>query len=256
MSLLGTSSADALQEHFSSGVGVELHTVPTHVAIIMDGNGRWAQKRGLPRLEGHRQGLEAIRRTIASAKKFGIRYLTLWAFSTENWNRSAEEVKGLISLLHYYLQRELEKLIENGVQLRVIGQRERFGAEIISLLQEAEERTRHNDAITLVIALSYGGRDDILTAARSLVERALQGELCPAEISEEIFSNALSTAGLPDPDLMIRPSGEKRISNFLLWQLSYAEFVFLDTLWPDFCEKDFQQALQEFQMRERRYGKA
>jgi len=225
-------------------------TIPTHVAIIMDGNGRWAAARGLPRVVGHREGVKAVRRTIEAAMDQGVKFLTLFAFSSENWRRPASEVTDLTGLLRQYLRSELNELREKGVRLRVIGERDRFGPNLSSELAEAEAKTRQNEKLTLVMALSYGGRADIVEAAR----RALAAGLNPAELTEEKFGGLLATDGIPDPDLVIRTSGEERISNFLLWQTAYAELFFTDILWPDFGEKTFAEAVQEFARRERRFG--
>jgi len=228
--------------------------VPNHVAIIMDGNGRWAKARGQMRTFGHRKGVEAVRRTIEAAGELGIRYLTLFSFSAENWRRPAEEVGELMQLLRYYLRAEIATLHKNGIRIRVIGERDRLAPDIAALIENAETLTRDNSALTLIIALSYGGRQEIALAAQRLARAALAGHLDPAEIDERAISGSLFTAGLPDPDLVIRTSGEKRVSNFLLWQIAYAEFVFVDTLWPDFTKRDLEDAIQEYNRRERRYG--
>jgi undecaprenyl diphosphate synthase len=227
---------------------------PTHVAIIMDGNGRWALNRGLPRTAGHRRGAEAVRTAVRTAAKLGISYLTLYGFSSENWKRPVSEVNDLMGLLRYYLRSEIAELHKEGVRLRVIGERERLEPDIVAMIDDAERRTAENRRLTLTIALSYGGRTEIAAAARSLAADVASGRLKPEEIDEAAFAARLFTADMPDPDLLIRTSGEKRISNFLLWQLAYAEFVFVDTLWPDFSENDFETAIREYQGRERRYG--
>jgi undecaprenyl diphosphate synthase len=229
---------------------------PRHVAIIMDGNGRWARARGLPRTAGHNRGAEAVRRTLKAAVKAGVQYLTLFGFSSENWKRPAAEVDDLMGLLRHYLRREIEELHKNGVKLTVIGERERLGADIVKLIGDAEQRTANNTRLNLNIALSYGSRSEIVLAARAAAQAALDGKLKPDELDEEKFESFLLTAGMPDPDLLIRTSGEKRISNFLLWQCAYAEFVFTDRLWPDFDENDFNAAIQEYHGRTRRYGGA
>lgn len=228
--------------------------IPQHVAIIMDGNGRWAKTRGLPRTAGHRKGVEAVRKTVEAAGDLGIRYLTLFSFSSENWRRPADEVGDLMQLLRFYLRGEIATLHKNGVRIKVIGDRARLAPDIASLIENAETLTAENGAMTLVIALSYGSRQEIVEAARHLAEAAAQGRIDPSEIDERMLSGSLSTAGIPDPDLVIRTSGEKRISNFLLWQIAYAEFVFVDTLWPDFTKRDLEDAIQEFYRRERRFG--
>jgi len=227
---------------------------PTHVAVIMDGNGRWAQSRGLPRVAGHKRGAEAVRATIEAATEHEVRYLTLFGFSSENWKRPATEIADLMGLLRHYLRAELAELHRNGVRVRVIGERARLDPDIVALVQQAEETTRANARLVLTIALSYGGRADIVAAARRLAEAARAGTIDPATIDEDAFARALSTDGIPDPDLLIRTSGEQRISNFLLWQSAYTEFLFVDTLWPDFGKREFGAAVAEFQRRERRYG--
>ena len=230
--------------------------VPTHVAIIMDGNGRWAQARGLPRVAGHRQGAEAVRRTVRAAADLGVRYLTLYSFSSENWKRPLAEVEQLMELLRRYLRSEIAELHEQGVQLRVIGDRDRLAPDIVRLVEEAEATTRQNERLTLVMALSYGSRQEITKAARELAREVAAGRLDPERIDERQLAARLWTADLPDPDLLIRTSGEMRISNFLLWQLAYAEFVFTDRFWPDFGQADLAAAVEEFSRRERRYGAA
>jgi undecaprenyl diphosphate synthase len=227
-----------------------LRPVPDHVAIIMDGNGRWATARGLPRVAGHREGAKAVRRTIEAAISHGVRYLTLFAFSSENWQRPPGEVADLTFLLKHYLRSELNELHEQGVCLRIIGERERFGPNLTEELAAAEAKTARNTRLTLVMALSYGGRADIVEAAR----RAIAEGLDPAALTEQTFSALLATDGIPDPDLLIRTSGEKRLSNFLLWQTAYAELLFTEVLWPDFGAQDFARAVQEFATRERRFG--
>jgi undecaprenyl diphosphate synthase len=227
---------------------------PVHVAIIMDGNGRWARSRGLPRVAGHRRGVDAVRRTVRAAGELGVEYLTLFSFSSENWRRPFEEVQELMKLLRFYLRNELEELHRNGVRFRMIGDRARLPDDIIALIDEAEVKTVSNKRLTLMIALSYGGRDEIVLAARKLAQAAKDGSLDPATISAEDIERRLDTAGVPDPDLLIRTSGEQRLSNFLLWQSAYAEMVFLDRLWPDFDKADLEQAVVEFQSRDRRYG--
>lgn len=229
-------------------------SVPTHVAIIMDGNGRWAAARGFPRTEGHRRGAESVREVIKTASRIGVKYLTLFGFSSENWKRPSGEVMDLMGLLRLYLRKELAELHKQGVRFRVIGDRARLPEDIQTLIVTAEERTRTNAGLNLVLALSYGGRAEITNAARVVAEQIKSGALQPADIDENVFANALETADIPDPDLLIRTSGEHRISNFLLWQLAYTEFVFTDTLWPDFRAEEFESALAEFQSRERRFG--
>jgi undecaprenyl diphosphate synthase len=228
--------------------------VPRHVAIIMDGNGRWAKARHLPRAAGHRKGMETVREVVRVAGEMGISYLTLFGFSSENWKRPETEVKDLMGLLRLYLKREADDLHRQGVRLKVIGDRARLASDIQDQLREVEALTAANTSLTLVIALSYGGRDEIVRAARRLAEEAKTGGLDPATIDEKTFAAQLFTDGIPDPDLLIRTSGEQRISNFLLWQLAYTEFVFVETLWPDFGRETLLSALGEYGRRERRYG--
>ncbi|MDC0033473.1 isoprenyl transferase [Alphaproteobacteria bacterium] len=227
---------------------------PTHVGIIMDGNGRWAQSRGMPRIAGHRQGAESVRVTISTAVELGIQYLTLYGFSIENWKRPMAEVTALMGLLRLYLRQEIDELNEKGVRIRFIGERKRLAQDIVALIEDAENRTETNTALDLIVALSYGARQEITDAARKLVQRVLAGELAPDDIDERVMSQNLATVGIPDLDLVIRTSGEKRVSNFLLWQLAYAELIFVDTLWPDFSGRDLEEAVNEFHRRERRYG--
>lgn len=231
-------------------------TLPQNVAIIMDGNGRWANARGMPRTLGHRQGAEAVRRCITGAMELGIPYLTLYGFSSENWRRPMSEVEDLMGLLRRYLQSELAELHKNGIRLRVIGERSRLPGDIRRLIDEAERRTEHNHRLTLVMALSYGSRQEIAEAARKLAEAVHSGALLPSEIDEALFAEGLLTTDIPDPDLLIRTSGEQRLSNFLLWQLAYSELIFVDKLWPDFDKSDLQAAVEEYQRRDRRYGAA
>ena len=227
---------------------------PRHVAIIMDGNGRWARERGLPRALGHRQGVEAVRRAVRAAIELKITYLTIFSFSSENWNRPVEEVDDLMGLMKRFIRRDLAELHEAGVCIRVIGQRQHVDSELTTLIDEAVELTRGNDVLTLVIAFNYGSRTEIAGAARKLAEQVAAGELDPSEITVERIANALDTSGIPDPDLLIRTSGEMRLSNFLLWQTAYSEFVFLDCYWPDFDKAAFEVAIAEFRSRERRFG--
>ena len=227
---------------------------PRHVAIIMDGNGRWAAARGLPKLAGHKAGATSVRRTIEAAVEHGVGWLTLYAFSSENWRRPADEVSGLTALLRHYLRHEVAELHAEGVRLRVIGERDRFGADTVDELARAERLTEANRRLNLTIALSYGGRGEIARAARRCAEAVLRGELDPAAIDEAAIGRYLSTDGMPDPDLVIRTSGERRLSNFLLFQSAYSEFVFTDVLWPDFGGEAFAEALGEFRRRQRRFG--
>jgi len=229
---------------------------PVHVAIIMDGNGRWAQARGLPRTAGHKRGAEAVRVAVRAAAELGVGYLTLFGFSTENWKRPVAEVADLMGLLRMYLRGEIAELHKNGVRLRVIGDRGRFESDLVKLFTDAEALTSGNTGLTLTIALNYGGRQEITRAARMLAEEVAAGRLQPADIGEEALSARMYAPDLPDPDLLIRTSGEMRISNFLLWQAAYTELVFVDTLWPDFSREVFEQAISDYHRRERRYGAA
>jgi undecaprenyl diphosphate synthase len=233
---------------------MEVAGVPLHVAIIMDGNGRWAAARGLRRTAGHRRGAEAVKTAAESAVRLGVRYLTLFGFSSENWRRPEWEVSDLMGLLRHYLQREIGFLQEHSIRLRVIGNRARLAPDIVRSIESAEQATAHNRRLTLTMALSYGGRAEICQAARRLAEEAVAGRIDPAQIDEAMFANFLYTYDIPDPDLVVRTSGEQRISNFLLWQVAYAELLFVDTLWPDFSRQSFEQAIREFCRRERRYG--
>ena len=230
--------------------------VPRHIAIIMDGNGRWAQARGLPRIAGHRHGAEAARRAVTAAAELGVPYLTLFGFSSENWRRPSGEIQDLMGLLRHYLRGEIAELHRNGVRLRVIGELGRLDPDIIEMIERAEAMTRDNARITVTIALSYGGRAEIVAAVRAIAQRVQSGSLAAAAIDEDCFTRYLFTAGLPDPDLLIRTSGEQRISNFLLWQSAYSEFFFTKTLWPDFSKHDLEEAIDEFCGRDRSYGAA
>jgi undecaprenyl diphosphate synthase len=227
---------------------------PAHVAIIMDGNGRWAKARSLPRVAGHRRGAEAARRAVEAAVELGVSYLTLFGFSSENWKRPADEVGDLMTLLRHYLRGEVADLHRNNVRVRVIGDRERLAPDIVTLIDNTEALTAQNTRLQLSIALSYGGRAEITGAARRIAAEVRAGTLDPADIDEDCFAQHLLTVGIPDPDLVIRTSGEQRLSNFLLWQTAYSEFIFIETLWPDFTKADFERALDEYRGRERRYG--
>jgi undecaprenyl diphosphate synthase len=220
----------------------------------MDGNGRWARKRGLPRVAGHKAGAEAVRRAMQSAVDHGVEVLTLYAFSSENWRRSAEEISDLTGLLRFYLERELATLHKEGVRLKLIGDYSAFGPELVERLERAIAHTAQNDRLTLVVALNYGSRAEIAAAARTLGAKAAAGEIDAETIDEDAVAEQLQTHGLPELDLLIRTSGEERLSNFLLWQAAYAELMFVDTLWPDFGEDEFAQTLERFAARERRFG--
>ena len=225
-----------------------------HVGIIMDGNGRWAAAKGLPRLEGHRRGVEALRQAVRSAIELHIDYLTVYSFSTENWSRPAQEVSDLLGLLKRFIRNDLADLHRQNVRVRIIGERANLAADIRNLLDEAEQLSRANTGLTLVVAFNYGGRQELTTAVRRICAEALAGSVQPEEISPALIAQHLDTAGIPDPDFIIRTSGEQRLSNFLLWQSAYAEFVFLPMHWPDFDHAAFEAALCEFRGRERRFG--
>lgn len=226
-----------------------------HIAIIMDGNGRWAKKRGLPRTLGHRKGAEVVKEICKAAEKAGIKYLTLYAFSTENWKRSEDEVASLMDLLRQYLKSDFQELHERGVRIRFIGERQMLPADIVENMVKLEDQTAANDKMTLCIALSYGSRQEIVHAARRLALLAKRGDINVDDIDEKLFSDMLYTKDIPDPDILIRTSGEQRISNYLLWQLAYTEFFFTDALWPDFNEKLLLEIIDSYKSRERRYGK-
>lgn len=228
--------------------------VPRHIAIIMDGNGRWAQSRGLPRIEGHRRGVEALRRTVDAAGKLGVQYLTVYSFSIENWRRPASEVSDLMGLIKFFMRRDLAELHRNGVRICIAGASDEVPHDVGALLHEAQETTRNNKAMTLVIAFNYGARQEIVQATRRIAEAVAAGTMRPEDVTEASFAKRLYTADIPDPDLVIRTSGELRLSNFLLWQSAYAEFVFTDVLWPDFDRADLEAAIATFRQRERRYG--
>ncbi|HMM14161.1 MAG TPA: isoprenyl transferase [Parvibaculum sp.] len=228
--------------------------VPRHVAIIMDGNGRWAAQRHLPRKIGHRQGVEAVRVIVRAAGEMGIEYLTLYGFSSENWKRPAEEVSDLMGLLRLFIRRDLAELHQNGVHVRIIGERDHLEPDIVALIEEAEALTRDNDRLNLIIAFNYGGQNEIVAAMRRIAGEVKAGHIDPATITQETISAHLDTAGVPDPDLVIRTSGEKRLSNFLIWQSAYSELVFTDVFWPDFTPDRLREAVMEFNLRERRFG--
>ena len=235
-------------------VAGSLKEPPRHVAIIMDGNGRWALSHSLPRTEGHRRGADAVKQTVRACLDLNIDYLTLFAFSSENWKRPKAEVQTLMGLLRFYLRSEIDALIKSDVRLRVIGDRQALEQDIQKLIHFAEDRTKKNSRLNLTVALNYGGRREILLAVRAMVRDATVGELDLECISEKHFEERLETHGIPDPDLLIRTSGECRLSNFLLWQCAYSELVFVETLWPDFGKEDLISAIEDFHGRERRYG--
>lgn len=233
---------------------IDSRRLPDHVAIIMDGNGRWAKKKGLSRILGHQQGADAVREIVTLSREIGIRWLTLYAFSEENWKRPAHEVQALMKLLNRFLKNELEEMQENGIRLKTIGRTSRLPERTREILLDAIEKTSSNRRMTLTLALSYGSRQEILDAVVKIVERVQRGEITVNEISEQVISDALYTSGMPDPDLLIRTSGEYRISNFLLWQISYSEIYITPTLWPDFGKNEYLTAIRDYQKRDRRFG--
>jgi len=237
-----------------AGGSAEGYEIPRHVAVIMDGNGRWAQARSKPRHIGHRSGVGAVRKTVETAAERGVSFLTLFAFSSENWRRPREEVTGLMSLFLEALQREVEELYRNNVRLRFIGARHQLAPRLRRKIEAAEMKTEANDGLNLIIAVAYGGRWDIVEAARRLAERVAAGSLKAADIDDAVFASALALDGIPDPDLLIRTGGEQRVSNFLLWNLAYAELCFTDCLWPDFSPEHFDAALAFYARRQRRFG--
>lgn len=255
-----TADRERLREFFSDpadGIlldGLDLERVPTHVAVIMDGNGRWAAKRNLPRLAGHRAGAQAVREAILTCIELGIEYLTVYSFSSENWSRPKDEVNGLMALFVEVLERELENLQKMGVRVVVAGRAEDLPAKTARAFAQCEHATANNTALTFVVALNYGGRAEIVDAVRAIAEQVAAGALEPADISEETVAASLYTAGLPDPDLVVRTSGEMRISNFLLWQIAYSELYVTDTLWPDFDRHEMLLAVVDFAGRTRRFG--
>jgi undecaprenyl diphosphate synthase len=232
----------------------QLPDIPKHIAIIMDGNGRWAKMHGLPRAQGHRAGAESVREAIDACKELGVEYLTLYAFSSENWNRPEAEVAGLMLLLEKFLTSKLDDLMKQNVRLHAIGQLDRLPASTRAILNDVIEKTNNNSSLTLSLALSYGSREEITSATKKIAEKIRDGLLLPDQITNEIFSQHLYTAEMPDPDLLIRTSGEMRVSNFLLWQISYAEIVIFDKFWPEFRQGDVFAAVAEYQKRHRRYG--
>lgn len=229
--------------------------LPRHVAVIMDGNGRWAQKRGLSRIEGHKRGKEAVRAVVEASRKLGIQYLTLYAFSTENWQRPSREVRALMGLLRRYLRTELSRMVKNNIRLLAIGDLGRLPHDIRQALAADIAATQHNTGLTVILAVSYGGREEITEAVRTIAQAVKRGELDPEDIDKDVVARHLGTAHIPDPDLLIRTSGEMRLSNFLLWQLAYTELYVTDTLWPDFDEEELLQALHHYRGRQRRFGR-
>ncbi len=228
--------------------------IPNHVAIILDGNGRWAKKRHLPRNAGHRAGAKTVEKIIEDAHHMGVKYLTMYAFSTENWNRPEDEVKALMKLLRNYLQDCINQANKNEMRVRVIGDKSRLDRDIVEKIEELEEKSKDNPGINFTLALNYGSRDEIRRAVQKIAENVKNGSLEPEDISEKTISEYLDTAGIPDPDLLIRTSGEIRLSNYLLWQLAYTEFYFTDVLWPDFNAEELKKAIEQYNRRDRRYG--
>ena len=232
----------------------EKRSIPKHVAIIMDGNGRWATQRGMERQEGHIAGAKAVRATISAAAKAGVDYVTLYTFSTENWGRPEAEINAIMELFCYMVQSQVEELVEEGVKVKIMGERSRFSEKVLSKINYIEESTAKGETLTLILAFNYSSRREMLMATQNIARRVAAGELKVEDIDEKLFSDSLMTAGIPDPDLIIRTSGEYRLSNFLLWQASYSELYFPEVLWPDFGEEDFNRALDIYAGRERRYG--
>jgi undecaprenyl diphosphate synthase len=234
---------------------LDMKRIPGHIAIIMDGNGRWAKKRFLPRLAGHKAGSETLREIIATCGELGVKYLTVYAFSTENWGRPEEEITGLFNLLRGYLDTELDNLNKEGIRVETLGDMTKMPEDLRKRIDAAREKTKDNSTMQLNIALNYGGRDEVLKGVQSLARKVSQGALKPEDITEEMIGDALYTQGIPDPDLLIRTSGELRLSNFLLWQLAYSEFYFTDVFWPDFKRHELIKAIDVYQNRKRRFGK-
>ncbi|MCR5880467.1 polyprenyl diphosphate synthase [Phenylobacterium sp. J367] len=238
----------------TAGAPAEEAGSPLHVAIVMDGNGRWAKKRGLPRTLGHRAGVDALKRTVSAAAELNVRWLTVFGFSTENWSRPAAEVAELMALPKRYFETDIARLEREGVRVRVIGRREGLSAELVRIIEDAQARTAHNDRFFLNIAFNYGGQADIVDAARRFAAEVASGRARPEDLTEQLFASHLATAGSPPPDVIIRPSGEQRLSNFLLWEAAYAELVYQDVLWPDYGHEHLKAALEAFAGRDRRYG--
>ncbi|MCQ4936585.1 isoprenyl transferase [Anaerotignum propionicum] len=235
-------------------VSIDMTRLPKHIAIIMDGNGRWAAKRALPRKAGHKAGAEAFERLITEAKDIGIQHITVYAFSTENWKRSDEEVNAIMDLMRHYLKNSFQRFLKDNVRMHIIGDISRLDKDIQEQIQEVEEKSKEKDGMTVHIALNYGGRDELLRSVQKITEKALNGQIYLQDITEETIEENLDTAGVPDPELLIRTSGEERISNFLLWQIAYSELYFSNVLWPDFNKKDLVEAIYYYQNRERRFG--
>lgn len=235
-------------------MNVDMTNIPAHVAIVMDGNGRWAKKRGMPRMAGHNAGMIALKEIVKRSSTLGVRYLTVYAFSTENWKRPQDEVGGIFKLLVFYMQKELDELHANNVKVHILGDYKKLPKDAVDSLEYSLEKTKNNTGLHFNIALNYGGRAEILRSVRQLAEEAAQGKVDLRDITEEMLESRLYTAGIPDPDLIIRTSGEIRLSNYLLWQSAYSELVFTDVLWPDFTPREYERAIVEYQGRKRRYG--
>ena len=244
----------ATKQKASADTETALLPMPVHVAIIMDGNGRWAREHRLPRVMGHRKGAEAVRTTVNACSELGIQYLTLYAFSSENWKRPPAEVDDLMGLLRHYLRNELNRLNKNNVRLRCIGRRNRLPGDIVKLIEESETKTQGNTGLTLILALNYGGQAEIVEAARRIAEDVAAGTLRPEDIDEALFARNLQTSDFPDPDIIVRTSGEQRLSNFLLWQAAYAELLFINDYWPDFTKEKLLAAVDDYRTRDRRFG--
>ncbi|MDD6795927.1 MAG: isoprenyl transferase [Clostridiaceae bacterium] len=238
----------------NDNIELDMEKIPQHIAIIMDGNGRWAKAKNLPRTMGHKAGVETLRRIIKEGNRLGVKYMTLYAFSTENWKRPKDEVTAIMKLLVQYLRQEIDELDENGVVINVLGDISALPKDCIEEINKATERTKNNKGIVMNVALNYGGRAEILRSMKILAEKIKNGELNPEDIDEERIEECLYTSGMPDPDIIIRPSGEQRLSNFLLWQCAYSEFWYSDICWPDFKEEDLRKAIYDFQNRDRRFG--
>lgn len=233
---------------------IDLNRIPAHVAVIMDGNGRWAQSRNLPRMAGHNAGMIAMKEIVKASSILGVKHLTVYAFSTENWKRSMDEISGIFKLLILYVEKELKELHENNVKVKILGDYEKLPPEAVKSLERTLETTKDNTGLQFNIALNYGGRDEILRSVKSLAKEIEAGRLTADEITEEMVADHLYTAGIPDPDMIIRTSGEMRLSNYLLWQCAYSEFIFTDVLWPDFTREEYEKAIEIFQNRKRRFG--
>jgi undecaprenyl diphosphate synthase len=236
-------------------VAIDKERLPRHIAIIMDGNGRWAKQRGKSRVAGHRRGKDSVKEVVETARRLGIQFLSLYAFSSENWNRPKDEVTALMRFLRHYLVTEMKRMMKNGIRLIAIGNTRKLPREVQAALRDAVDETRSNTGMTVVLAVSYGGREELTDAMRVMARRVRRGDLDPEQIDQDLVASHLGTAGIPDPDLLIRTSGEMRISNFLLWQIAYTEIYVTDTLWPDFRETEFLDAIADFQRRQRRFGK-